>query len=482
MVRLALILRPRLVMRLSARSSLIFIAGLGAGLGLGLGFAKWRDVQEAKRTVTTAQVFENVMSAIRTTFVDSLTEEELYVKAAKGVVSTLGDPYSAFLGPAEFRSYRNLLRGRGETIGLTLEAGLTGLRVATVVPKTAADRAGLKPGDFVDEVGGQPSERWLASRAMAALERDSVAVRIQSLADSVPFEVRLVHEAAQIPAVGSVVRLSDTVGYFALRSVSANSSAEVRDALKALRAWELKGLVLDLRGNRGGPIDEALRIADLFLAPGKKIASIAKRKIRWGYNAAGPEAYPDLKLSLLVDRRTASSAEIIAAALRDNERALLVGERTFGKGLIQTTVQLGDSIAVRLTTGRWQGPGGRLISGGIQPDVDVRPTEWEVSLRRSLGPRTGVVRTVLTGLAKAERAAGRSADSVVLDAAKREVIRTELRRSGLALSRRSLAVHTGLFEPELRRLVAAADSPVAAVRFGLLADPVVAAGVLALKP
>lgn len=107
----------------------LFIAGLGAGLGLGLGVARWREVQAAKRTVTTAQVFEDVMSAIRTTFVDSLTEEELYVKAAKGVVSTLGDPYSAFLGPAEFRSYRNLLRGRGETIGLSLEAGVTGLRV-----------------------------------------------------------------------------------------------------------------------------------------------------------------------------------------------------------------------------------------------------------------------------------------------------------------------------------------------------------------
>lgn len=468
-------------MRLFSRSSLLFIAGLGAGLGLGLGIATWRDGQEAKRTVTTAQVFEDVLSAIRTTFVDSLTDEELYVKAAKGVVSTLGDPYSAFLGPAEFRSYRNLLRGRGETLGLTLEAGLTGLRVAAVVPKTAADRAGLKPGDFVDEIGGQPSERWPASRAMTALERDSVAVRVQSPADSVPFEVRLVHEAAQIPAVGSVIRLSDTVGYFALRSVSSNSSTQVRDALTALRAWELKGLVVDLRGNRGGPIDEALRIADLFLAPGQKIASVAKRKIRWGYNAAGPDAYPDLKLTLLVDRRTASSAEIIAAALRDNDRALLVGERTFGKGLIQTTVQLGDSIAVRLTTGRWQGPGGRLINGGIQPDVAVEPTAWEASLRRSLAARTGVVRTVLNGLAREARAAGRPADSVVLDAAKREVIRTELRRSGLALSRRSLAVHTGLFEPELRRLVAAADSPAAAVRFGLLADPVVAAGVLAFK-
>lgn len=469
-------------MRLWSRSTLIFLAGLGAGLGLAVGIAQWRARQQAKRTVTTAQVFEDVMSAIRTTFVDSLTDEELYVKAAKGVVNTLGDPYSAFLGPAEFRNYRNLLRGRGETIGLSLETGLTGLRVSSVIPGTAADRAGIKPGDFIDEIGGLPSTQWQPSRAVTALERDSIPVRVQSTGDSVPLEVRLVHEAAQIPAVGSVVRLSDSVGYFALHSVSSKSSAEVREALIALRAWQLKGLVVDLRGNRGGPIDEALRIADLFLAPGQKIASVAKRKIRWGYQAAGPDAYPDLKLTLLVDRRTASSAEIIAAALRDNQRARLVGERTFGKGLIQTTVQLGDSIAVRLTTGRWQGPGGKLISGGIQPDSLVRPTDWEVSLRRSLGARTGVVRSVLTGLAREEIAAGRAADSVWLDGAKREVIRTELRRSGLALSRRSLAVHTGLFESELRRMVAAAATPEAAVRFGLLADPVVAAGIRVLKP
>ncbi len=469
-------------MRLWSRSTLIFFAGLGAGLGLAVGIAQWRARQEAKRTVTTAQVFEDVMSAIRTTFVDSLTEEELYVKAAKGVVNTLGDPYSAFLGPAEFRNYRNLLRGRGETIGLSLETGLTGLRVSAVVPGTAADRAGIKPGDFVDEIGGLPSAGWPIGRALTALERDSIQVRVQSTGDSVPLEVRLVHEAAQIPAVGSVTRLSDSVGYFALHSVSSKSSGEVRDALIALRAWQLKGLVVDLRGNRGGPIDEALRIADLFLAPGQKIASVAKRKVRWGYQAAGPDAYPDLRLTLLVDRRTASSAEIIAAALRDNQRARLVGERTFGKGLIQTTVQLGDSIAVRLTTGRWQGPGGKLISGGIQPDSLVRPTDWEVSLRRSLGARTGVVRSVLTGLARQELAAARPADSVWLDPAKREVIRTELRRSGLALSRRSLAVHTGLFESELRRMVAAAAAPEAAVRFGLLADPVVVAGIRVLKP
>jgi hypothetical protein len=280
-----------------------------------------------------------------------------------------------------------------------------------------------------------------------------------------------------MPAVGPVVRLSDSVGYLALRTVSDNASQEVRDALVRLEAWNLKALVVDLRGNLGGRLEEGLAIADLFLMPGQRIGTVAKRRLTWGYAAAHADAFPHLKLTLLVDRRTASSAEIIAAALRDNDRATLVGERTYGKGLIQTTIPLGDSIAVRLTTGRWQGPGGRLIAGGLQPDSTVGLAPWDSALRRSLNRRAPVVSGVLGRVAGQRVAAGWAPDSVRLGRAEQDLLRAELRRAGLALSRRTIALHHGWFDRELARLVASwSGHPDAAVRFGLLGDPVVTAG------
>ena len=126
-------------MKVSARTVVVFVAGLGLGVGAGVGGVRWHERSTPKR-VTTAAVFEHVLRAIQADFVDSLSNEELYVKAAKGVVNTLGDPYSAFLGPEEFRRYADMLKGRGETFGFSAESGLTGLRIAAIEPGTPAAR------------------------------------------------------------------------------------------------------------------------------------------------------------------------------------------------------------------------------------------------------------------------------------------------------------------------------------------------------
>lgn len=471
-------------MRRPFRSLALVAAGLLLGVPAGLLIARWTGWGSARESVTTAVVFQDVLTAIRTRFVDSLTDEELYAKAAKGVVSTLGDPYSAFLGPAELRSYRNLLSGQGRTTGLTLAAGPAGLRVSGVVPNSPADRAGIQPGDLVVSIGDRPARGMPAAQAQHLLPSDSsiVAIRIESPSDSTPLAISLTAESMRVPAVPVATRLSDSVGYLALRAVSDRSADEVRDALGRLKARQLRSLVLDLRGNRGGQLDEALAIADIFLKPGQRIANVSKRLLQWGYSATHAAAYPDLKLVLLVDRYTASSAEIVAAALRDNGRALLVGERTFGKGLIQTTIPLGDSAAIRLTTGRWTGPGGKLISGGIVPDSTVVMPPWETSLRHSLGFRAGALARVLGRIAGRQSAARVPLDSIRLGSADREAIRTTLRTEGLTLSRRTMDRQVDLFQQDLLMLAAAGrDSTAAAIRFGLLADPVVRAG-LALLP
>ena len=460
----------------------LLLLGLLVGVGVGVLLERsW--AARRTRAVTTAQVFQDVLAAIREGYVDSLTDEELYAKAAKGVVSTLGDPYSAFLGPAEYGRYRALLRGRGRSVGVQLTGGLTGLHVAAVAPRSPGDRVGMKPGDYLLAINNQPAAALPAEQAAAMFRNgvDSVRVRFRSPGDSVEVEVAILPIESHLSAAAAPVKLTDSIGYLALGSVSTQASRELDEALRRIKADRLAGLVLDLRGNGGGPLEEAIAIADLFLAPGQRIGAMSQRRSRWAtYIASERNSYPSLELVILVDRRTASSAEIIAAALRGNNRATLVGERTFGKGLVQTTIPLGDSAALRLTTGRWQGPGGRLITGGIGPDSTVVVAPQEALLRRALQRQpeafAAALEAVLRGV-DSSRVGGPALDSLVLTSTERDHLRGALRPAGITLSRRMMARHQGLFDRELRRLAALiAGDRERASRYDLLGDPVVAAG------
>jgi C-terminal peptidase prc len=460
------------------------VAGLVLGLGLGVVVGRWTATRRAV-PVTTASVFQDVLSAIRQSFVDSLSDDDLYVKAAKGVVTTLGDPYSSFLAPAEFREYREVLRGRGRSIGFTVADGPTGVRVATVFQGSAADRAGVAIGQFLVEVAGRSTVGLGAARVEALLRADSgpVRLRLRPPGDSIGVDFSIEAEATRLPAVHPALRLSDRVGYVALRAVSEQSSRQLAAALDRLDAGRLDGLLLDLRGNPGGRLDEGLAIADLFLEPGRRIGGVAKRRAFAAlYTARDAQPYPRLRLVVLVDGRTASSAEIVAAALRDNDRARLVGQRTLGKGLIQTTIPLGDSVAVRLSTGRWRSPSGGAIEGGLIPDSVIEVPASRLALMRALQARSDLVATRLEPLARRRVAPPADSVAALLDEATLSRLETAWRREGLRLRPGSLRADPALLELEIRRLSALLrGDTAAATALGLLADPVVSGGMAALE-
>lgn len=455
--------------------------GLVAGLAIGVPLGRW--VTSPRRTpVTTAGVFQDVLTAIRRSFVDSLSDDELYVKAAKGVVSTLGDPYSSFLSPEEFRRYRDLLTGSGASLGLAVEDGLTGVRVAAVYPGSGADRAGVAAGQYLLEVDGRPAAGLTAARIRGLLRADSGAVtlRFRTPGDSVPVELVLEPGATRYPAVGAAVRLDGRVGYVALRALSDQSARQLRATLSRLDADRLDGLILDLRGNPGGRLDEGLNVAELFLEPGQRIGAVTKRnEFPALYAARTPQPYPALRLAVLVDRQTASSAEIVAAALRDHRRAVLVGERTFGKGLIQTTIPLGDSVAVRLSTGRWQRPNGSPLAQGLVPDSTVEPSAAR-PLAAALREQGPALAAELEALART-RVEGRGRDTALADA---DLARLEAaaRRLGVPLGEEGLRSVRDALALEVRRLAALlARDREGAERAALLADDVVRAGLALLR-
>jgi carboxyl-terminal processing protease len=435
--------------------------------------------------VATAQTFESVLSAIRENFVDSLTDDELYAKAARGVVSTLGDPYSTLLGKDEYRRYREILDGSGLTFGFSVATGLTGPRVAAVVPGSPADKAGISRGDLVLDLDGVAATSLAPDRFGEHLRPrgSSVEVRVRPVGDSVPVVLTLDAAHVELPPVQAALRLTDSIAYVSLRAVSTNSSRLLRRALDDLRAAKLEGVILDLRDNPGGRFEEGLSIADLFLDPGQRIGSVAKRGIfARTYEAAHRQPYPHLKLALLVNGNTASSAEIVAAALRDHGRAVLVGQRTRGKGLIQTTIPLGDSLAVRLSTLRWESPGGTAIVGGIVPDsVVVRPAGPSRLARLFAGDEALVEQGIET-LVREEWARGVTvADSAWFGPAELERLRVILAAGGLELKRGQLDQELTDLDLEFRRIFALMTrNKIAADRWVLRADPVVMAALAKL--
>lgn len=459
------------------------VAGLAIGLAVGMPLGRWATARR-ELSVTTAGVFQDVLTAIRRSFVDSLSDDDLYVKAAKGVVNTLGDPYSSFMSPDELRRYRELLTGNGRALGIWLEDGLTGVRIGAVVPGSPAHRAGVLAGQYLLEVGGQTTRGLSVERVRTLLGADSGVVRLTLRApgDSLPAAVELEPALVHTPAVGPALRLGDGIGYVAVRSLADQSARQLQIMLARLEADRLQGLILDLRGNPGGRLDEGLSVAELFLDPGQRIGAVTKRnEFPAIYAARTPQPYPELPLVILVDRRTASSAEIVAAALSDHRRAVLVGERTFGKGLIQTTIPLGDSVAVRLSTGRWQRPNGSGLTHGLVPDslVGLLPGRRAPSVLAAHGD---LVAAELEGLARllAERAEGQEA---ALGGADLLALESRLRAGGVPIDSGSLVRHREAVELELGRLIALlAGDRVAAERAALSADPLVRAARALLHP
>jgi carboxyl-terminal processing protease len=370
----------------SARTRTVIVASTLLGALVTGGWLLQRGARTG--TFTTyegAQLFESVFRRVQNDYVDPVTDSALYRKSVDGMLYELRDPYSTFLPPDRFARLSESTSGNYAGLGVEVDLRDGWLIVVAPLPGGPAERAGLQPGDRITEIGGKQTKGWTneeASKVLRGKPGTFVTLKIERPGVSAPIELRLQRTTIHQSAVRRASMLNDGVGYIDLKAFSDSTAKELNGAIANLLARGMKTLVLDLRTNPGGLLTQGVRVSDLFLNPGQKIVSMRGRlpEANREYADTAKQRWPQLPLMVLVDGRSASAAEIVAGALQDHDRAVIIGTPTYGKGSAQSIIPFGTDGGLKITTARWFTPAGRSITRRIDSDDepdDAPPTKRE---------------------------------------------------------------------------------------------------------
>ena len=327
-------------------------------------------------------LFGEVLERAKNSYVDEVSDEQLIQSAINGMLVSL-DPHSSYMDGKDYRYMSEQPQGKfgGLGIEVTMESGV--VKVVSPIDDTPAHKAGLKPGDYIVNIDGQPVVGMTLNDAVDKM-RGKVGSKVKLTIrrfNQKPFDVTIKREEIKIQTVKSSIK-SEDVAYVRITSFSENTDKmvekAVKDAKKKLKG-NLKGIILDIRNNPGGLLDQAVSVSDLFLNQGEIVSTRSRNEEDTvKYNAKKGDIADGLPIVIIVNDGSASASEIVAGALQDHKRAVILGEKTFGKGSVQTVIPLGKHGAMRLTTARYYTPSGRSIQvKGIEPDVAVKPAKVE---------------------------------------------------------------------------------------------------------
>jgi carboxyl-terminal processing protease len=333
--------------------------------------------QTGQRSETYRQLnlFGEVFERVRADYVEEVTDEKLMESAINGMLTAL-DPHSGYLTAKSYQDMQVQTRGEfgGLGIEVTMEQGL--VKVVSPIDETPAFRAGLQPGDLITHLDG---EQVMGLTLAEAVERmrgqvgSEIKLTVRRAAQE-PFEVTLKRDIIRIKSVRS--RVIDKIGYVRITTFNEQTQSGLEKAVADLRAEkgkDLIGIVLDLRNNPGGLLDQAISVSDAFLNQGEIVSTRGRRtEDSQRFNAKNGDIADGLPIVALINGGSASASEIVAGALQDHKRALVLGTKSFGKGSVQTIIPLPGHGAMRLTTARYYTPSGRSIQAvGIEPDLEV---------------------------------------------------------------------------------------------------------------
>lgn len=312
------------------------------------------------------RLLEEIHRLISARFVDEIPPEELYQMAIDGMLENLGDPYTTFLEPRDSEDLRLTTTGNYGGLGVRIDVKDDWITVVQVLPNSPAVREGLEVGDRIIEVEGESAEGWSVDKAVDTLRGEKgapVDITIARVGVDLPLSIRIVRDVIQVAQAQGFV-LDGEIGYVTLRGFSRQAQEELVATLDRLVEQGASGLILDLRRNPGGLLPEGIDVTDLFLERGAAVVETRSRldEQNYQFRASSGDRYAGLPVVVVVDGLSASASEIVAGALQDHDRAVVVGTTTFGKGSVQTLYRLSGDNSMKVTTARWYTPAGRSIT------------------------------------------------------------------------------------------------------------------------
>ena len=327
-------------------------------------------------------LFGEVMERAKANYVEEVNDKQLIEAAINGMLTSL-DPHSSYLDEKDFKYMNEQTSGKfgGLGIEITMEQGV--VKIVSPIDDTPAFKAGLKPGDYITHIDGETIIGMSLNEAVEKMRGKpgtKVKLTIRRINEK-PFDVTLKREEIKTQSVKTYIK-DDDVFYIRIGSFSEDVDTDIKKAFEKVqknRKEPLKGIVLDVRNNPGGLLDQAVAVSSLFLDQGEVVSTRARNEedtLR--YSAKGKDITNGMPIVVIINNGSASASEIVAGALQDHKRAVIIGEKSFGKGSVQTVVPLGDYGAMRLTTAKYYTPSGRSIQAtGIEPDIIVHPAKVE---------------------------------------------------------------------------------------------------------
>jgi carboxyl-terminal processing protease len=331
------------------------------------------------------RLYDEAMDILQRDYYRPVNRGALFDDSLDAVIKSLHDRFSNYFSPKDYSDFSEVTGGQFEGVGMTVEQDKAGLRVISVYSGTPAKRGGVKPGDLIVRVNGRSLAGVSPTEASARIKGragTTVALTLRSHGDV--RTVRLQREKVEIPVVQSAMKHAggaggDPIAYVRLASFTSGAHGQVKGAIDRLLAKGGKGVVLDLRDNGGGLLDEAVLISSIFLPDGKIVSTRGRARPEHTYDATGGAISTKIPVVVLVNGQTASASEIVTGALQDRHRATVVGTKTFGKGVFQEVERLSNGGALDITVGEYFLPSGRNLGGGgvkrgagITPDVKAK--------------------------------------------------------------------------------------------------------------
>ena len=354
------------------------------------------------------QNFSKILNLVQQYYVEEIDTKKLVTGAIKGMLKEL-DPHTNYMAPDIFKDFESETAGEFGGIGIEISIQNGVLTIISPIEDTPAWNAGIKPGDRIVAIDQQSTKGFTLVEASALLKGKNgtkIVLSVVRESQEKPLDISIVRGVVKIKSI-KTANLEDGYLYVKVTSFIENTSSDLEKALKNYKeknGGKIEGILIDLRRNPGGLLDQAIRVSDMFLKDGVIVSTIGRDQKNKEVNSASKKAlYPDVPIVILINEFSASASEIVAGALQDNKRAIVVGERSFGKGSVQSVIRLGDGSGLKLTVARYYTPNGTSIqSEGIHPDIEIEEVDAEI-FAKAVNKSKGIREKDISGHLKGDK-------------------------------------------------------------------------------